>query len=37
MAVIHSARIIKKAEGGIGIEIEYYFNAYPILKVGYHM
>jgi len=26
-----------KGEGGIGIEIRYYFNAHPILRGGYHM
>jgi len=36
--VIHSARISKKAEGGICIKIGYFFNAHPPFKGGggYH-
>jgi len=29
---VSSARISKKVEGGIGIEIEYFFNAHPSFK-----
>jgi len=34
LRVLISARIIEKVEGGIGIETGYFFNAYPIFKVG---
>jgi len=34
---LYSARISKKLEGGIGIEIRYILNAHLIFKGGYHM